>query len=142
MSFPPLKDPDSGAADGPADRKDGRTDSPAPPAAEAWDESIARFLDDLDEPGEHREAGEAGDAPRHEAVVPASIKTEEARAAGDIPMLTEVVQVPRYDSEDLPQSFAEVDWGDLAQRVRENVLERLLRRSDSRRATCRSPHRS
>jgi len=48
-----------------------------------------------------------------------------------IPMLTEVVQVPRYDTEDLPQSLAEVDWGDLAQRVRENVLERLLRRSDA-----------
>ena len=55
------------------------------------------------------------------------------RIGGDepIPMLTEVVQVPRYDSEDLPQSLAEVDWGDLAQRVRENVLERLLRRSDA-----------
>jgi hypothetical protein len=149
MSFPPLKDPDSGAADGPADRKDGRTDSPAPPAAapeapaanlddlddDDLEELIEQVdlsdLDELDEPGEHREAGEAGDAPRHEAVVPASIKTEEARAAGDIPMLTEVVQVPRYDSEDLPQSFAEVDWGDLAQRVRENVLERLLRRSDA-----------
>jgi hypothetical protein len=55
------------------------------------------------------------------------------RIGGDepIPMLTEVVQVPRYDSEDLPQSLGEVDWGDLAQRVRENVLERLLRRSDA-----------
>ena len=48
-----------------------------------------------------------------------------------IPMLTEVVQVPRYDAEDLPGSLAEVDWGDLAERVRENVLERLLRRSDT-----------
>src|SRR5690606_11164870 len=48
-----------------------------------------------------------------------------------IPMLTEVVQVPRYDTEDVRQSLAEVDWGDLAQRVRENVLERLLRRSDA-----------
>lgn len=48
-----------------------------------------------------------------------------------IPMLTEVVQVPRYDSEELPKTLADVDWGDLAQRVRENVLERLLRRSDA-----------
>ena len=48
-----------------------------------------------------------------------------------IPMLTEVVQVPRYDAEDLPDSLADVDWGDLAERVRENVLERLLRRSDT-----------
>ena len=65
--------------------------------------------------------------------VPAAIRTLEARAAGDepIPMLTEVVQVPRYDTEDLPQSLADVDWGDLSQRVRENVLERLLRRSDA-----------
>ncbi len=54
-----------------------------------------------------------------------------AAAAGDIPMLTEVVQVPRYDTEDLPQTLADVDWGDLGQRVRENVLERLLRRSDA-----------
>ncbi len=65
--------------------------------------------------------------------VPAAIRTPEARAAGDepIPMLTEVVQVPRYDTEDLPQSLADIDWGDLSQRVRENVLERLLRRSDA-----------
>ncbi|MGE0799243.1 MAG: hypothetical protein AB7O55_13075 [Lautropia sp.] len=72
--------------------------------------------------------------PEHAArVIPHGIKSAEARAAGDepIPMLTEVVQVPRYDTEDLPQNLAEVDWGDLAQRVRENVLERLLRRSDA-----------
>jgi hypothetical protein len=48
-----------------------------------------------------------------------------------IPMLTEVVQVPRYEPEDLPHSLADVDWSDLAQRVRENALERLLRRSDT-----------
>ena len=54
-----------------------------------------------------------------------------APADEPIPMLTEVVQVPRYDTEDLPASLADVDWGDLAERVRENVLERLLRRSDT-----------
>lgn len=48
-----------------------------------------------------------------------------------IPMLTEVMQVPRYEAEDIPQNFADVDWGELAQKVRENVLERLLRRSDA-----------
>ncbi len=48
-----------------------------------------------------------------------------------IPMLTEVVQVPRYEPEDLPHSLADVDWSDLAQRVREKVLERMLRRSDT-----------
>lgn len=84
-------------------------------------------LDDLDEPGQRVEPT-APNAP-----VPAGIRTDKARIAGDepIPMLTEVVQVPRYDTEDLPQSFADVDWGDLSQRVRENVLERLLRRSDA-----------
>ncbi|MEO6271378.1 MAG: hypothetical protein ABIP08_13850, partial [Lautropia sp.] len=76
----------------------------------------------------------ATDAPVSQGLpVPMNIQSAQARAVVDepIPMLTEVVQVPRYDTEDLPQSFAEVDWGDLAQRVRENVLERLLRRSDS-----------
>lgn len=76
----------------------------------------------------------ATDAPvSHGLPVPPNIQSAQARAVVDepIPMLTEVVQVPRYDTEDLPESFAEVDWGDLAQRVRENVLERLLRRSDA-----------
>ena len=38
-----------------------------------------------------------------------------------IPMLTEIVDVPRYVPEDLPETLAEVDWGGLAERVRENV---------------------
>jgi hypothetical protein len=46
-----------------------------------------------------------------------------------IPMLTEIVDVPRYVAEELPESLAEVDWGGLAERVRENVTERLGRRS-------------
>ncbi len=46
------------------------------------------------------------------------------------PTLTEVVQVPRYSSAELPDSLADIDWADLAQRVRENVLERLMRRSE------------
>jgi len=48
-----------------------------------------------------------------------------------IPMLTEIVQVPRYAPEELPKSLAEVSWADLAERVRENVTERLVRRSEA-----------
>ncbi|MDO4233335.1 MAG: hypothetical protein Q4D19_14490 [Lautropia sp.] len=47
-----------------------------------------------------------------------------------IPMLTDVVNVQRYQSEQLPRNFEDVDWGALAGQVRENVLERLLRRGD------------
>jgi uncharacterized membrane-anchored protein YjiN (DUF445 family) len=46
------------------------------------------------------------------------------------PTLTEVVQVPRYAVGDLPDSLGDIDWADLAQRIRENVLERLMRRSE------------
>ena len=46
------------------------------------------------------------------------------------PMLTEVMQVPRYSSSELPDNLTEVDWAQLALRVRENVLERLMRRSE------------
>lgn len=48
-----------------------------------------------------------------------------------IPMLTEVVEVPRYDRAELPATLAAVDWSQLALRVQENVLERLLERSDA-----------
>jgi hypothetical protein len=53
--------------------------------------------------------------------------------AGDdaIPMLTEVVEVPRYDRSELPRTLVEIDWAQLAMRVRENVLEGLLGRSDA-----------
>ena len=79
-------------------------------------------LEEFDDLVEHR---------AHNAPIPPEPGSVAAAAAADIPMLTEVVQVPRYDTEDLPQTLAEVDWGDLGQRVRENVLERLLRRSDA-----------
>jgi hypothetical protein len=46
-----------------------------------------------------------------------------------IPMLTEIVEVPRYAPEDLPETLEAVDWAELAERVRENVTERLSRRS-------------
>ena len=45
-------------------------------------------------------------------------------------MLTDVVNVQRYHPDQLPRSFADVDWSELAGQVRENVLERLLRRGD------------
>ncbi|HEY0879081.1 MAG TPA: hypothetical protein VGE10_11585, partial [Zeimonas sp.] len=51
--------------------------------------------------------------------------------AGDdaIPLLTEVVEVPRYHAAELPHALTDVDWAQLALRVQENVLERLLGRS-------------
>jgi hypothetical protein len=48
-----------------------------------------------------------------------------------IPMLTEIVQVPRYAVEDLPETLDEVDWSELGERVRVNVTERLTRRSQA-----------
>ncbi|RPH67181.1 MAG: hypothetical protein EHM83_02150 [Burkholderiales bacterium] len=48
-----------------------------------------------------------------------------------IPMLTEVVEVPRYDPSELPRTLTAIDWSQLALRVQENVLERLLSRSDA-----------
>lgn len=52
-------------------------------------------------------------------------------APDPIPMLTEVVQVKPYDNLRLPVELSDADWVRLANRVRENVLERLLRHSDS-----------
>ncbi len=46
-----------------------------------------------------------------------------------VPMLTDVLQVPRYPSEELPHQLDEINWPALAERVRDNVLERLMRRS-------------
>lgn len=47
-----------------------------------------------------------------------------------IPMLTDVVHLPRYAAGELPASLTGLDWSELAGRVRENVMERLLRRSE------------
>jgi hypothetical protein len=49
---------------------------------------------------------------------------------GAFPTLTEVMSMPRYSSAELPDTLAEIDWTQLALRVRENVLERLMRRSE------------
>jgi hypothetical protein len=46
------------------------------------------------------------------------------------PTLTEVMSVPRYPAEDLPESIAAINWTSLETRVRENVMERLVRRSE------------
>ncbi len=56
-----------------------------------------------------------------------------AAEAGEnaIPLLTEVVEVPRYDTSELPRTLVEIDWAQLAMRVRENVLEGLLGRADA-----------
>lgn len=52
-------------------------------------------------------------------------------AAAQIPMLTEVVPVQQYDKARLPVEWTEGDWERLADRVRDTLLERLLRNSDS-----------
>lgn len=57
---------------------------------------------------------------------PVDVDTDDA-----IPMLTEVVQVPRYAQRELPDSLGAVDWAALEQRVQDNVLERLALRSDA-----------
>ncbi len=44
-------------------------------------------------------------------------------------MLTDVLQLPRYERTDLPGTLAEIDWSALELRVQENVMERLVRRS-------------
>jgi hypothetical protein len=48
----------------------------------------------------------------------------------NIPMLTEVVQVPRYSKNELPQTIDDVQWTALSEKVQVNVMERLLRRSE------------
>jgi hypothetical protein len=138
MSFPPLKDPleESPEGDGRENHGAGAEKAGASGGAGAVGHGLDD--DDLEELNEQVDLDDLEDFENLEDLVqqraqpiPATLGTMAAMAAGDIPMLTEVVQVPRYDSEDLPQSLADVDWGDLSQRVRENVLERLLRRSDA-----------
>ncbi len=46
-----------------------------------------------------------------------------------VPMLTDVLQVPRYQSNELPQKLDDVNWSALSDRVRDNVMERLMRKS-------------
>lgn len=68
----------------------------------------------------------AGQLPHAPALPPTASSLDDA-----IPMLTEIVEVPRYDAADLPPTIADVDWPRLALRVQENVLERLLGRSNA-----------
>lgn len=48
-----------------------------------------------------------------------------------IPLLTEVLEAPRYRAPDLPASLDDVDWSALSRQVQDNVLERLMRRSEA-----------
>lgn len=68
----------------------------------------------------------------HPVTLPVPPAADEADPAGDanIPMLTDVLHLPRYQGSELPGSLSEVDWTALTLRVRENVMERLMRRSD------------
>jgi hypothetical protein len=47
-----------------------------------------------------------------------------------IPMLTEVVEVPRYSRTELPDAIDDVQWAALSERVERNVMERMLRRTE------------
>jgi len=47
-----------------------------------------------------------------------------------IPTLTEIVNLPRYSEPELPATLADVDWAALAQHIQDNVLGRLMRRSE------------
>ncbi len=149
MNFPPLRDPSAlptgtfGLPEDPVPAEHDEDDEPLL-LDDPIDTAVLVELADL--PDDSRAVTDVSDV--SDAVLPAPpgrsrpaveaspvtrpIASGGAAAADEpIPMLTEVVQVPRYDTEDIPESFAEVDWGDLAQKVRENVLERLLRRSDA-----------
>ncbi len=74
--------------------------------------------------------------PKPQAPTPPAGAAARPSGAGDppsdlaIPMLTEVVDLPRYAGVDLPERLADVDWTALENRVREHVLDRMLRRSD------------
>lgn len=71
------------------------------------------------------------------AEIEAELDAELAAAAGDsavdgdeqVPMLTDVLQVPRYLANELPANLDEVNWTALTERVRSNVLDRLMRSS-------------
>jgi 2-oxoglutarate dehydrogenase E2 component (dihydrolipoamide succinyltransferase) len=64
---------------------------------------------------------------------PGEVPDDARDAAGDggIPMLTDVLHLPRYQDSELPASLAAVDWASFALRVQENVLERMMRRSEA-----------
>ncbi len=45
-----------------------------------------------------------------------------------IPMLTEIVEVPAYSAENLPKALREIDWDEVADRVRRQVNDHLAER--------------
>lgn len=56
--------------------------------------------------------------------------SEQKPSDESFPTLTEVMSVPRYSEHELPSNMIDVDWSELAIKVRENVFERLMRRSE------------
>jgi hypothetical protein len=81
------------------------------------------------------------DAQKHESTktvkgaIPPSIEINESVALvtlpdDNIPMLTEVVQVPRYSKAELPKAIDDVQFAALSDRVEHNVMERILRHSE------------
>lgn len=56
--------------------------------------------------------------------------SEDLDADDAIPTLSEIVHLPRYSQPELPSSLADVDWAALTQRIQDNVLGRLMRRSE------------
>jgi hypothetical protein len=72
-------------------------------------------------------AGMPDESPKPRAAEPQTIVT---LPEDNIPMLTEVVQVPRYSKNVLPQAIDDVQWTALSEKVQVNVMERLLRRSE------------
>ena len=45
-----------------------------------------------------------------------------------IPMLTEIVEVPAYSAESLPATLRDINWDEVAERVRKQVSEHLAER--------------
>jgi hypothetical protein len=45
-----------------------------------------------------------------------------------IPMLTEIVDVPAYSADNLPATLREIDWDEVASRVRRQVSDHLAER--------------
>jgi hypothetical protein len=66
------------------------------------------------------------DRPSYRPSVPSLVTVPE----DSIPMLTEVVEVPRYSSTELPEAIDDVQWAALSERVELNVMERMLRRTE------------
>lgn len=56
---------------------------------------------------------------------------QDARSEASIPMLTEIIRGPGDAREPLPAALDHVQWAELAARVRDDVLSRLMHHSDA-----------